>query len=404
MKSLKCLMTFCIAAILISSCQSQSVVTTSPSEVPTLVTLPTAINVPVIIATETATNTPSDFLARLDLSIAGDAPSDYEWSPDGSSLLLGAQNTGSFLVNISPDLKKWTTLDSGDAAYKQTGLQPSWSADGNWIVYCKGTGTRPVTTNTNSTTGIKQALQRGLASITREEDQIYQSMKYLRFRKDGSENQQITQLGADFCEETKWSSDGKSIAVFWTKDKENHLSIITNDGSLQEIVPEINPSGGSWSPDGTTLAITGGNELYIVKPDGSSLRMIPGISGVFGAPLWSKDAKTLVYMREDGIYIADITSGNNHKLTEGRLLYDSQSVLSPDGKWITFSSDRTGEPQVYIIKIDGTGLLTYRDLGFEDRDPIWSPDGKRLTFLSFQSGSGGGNIIVVPLSMFVSVQ
>jgi len=396
-------MIFCIAAILISSCQSQSVVTTSPSEVPTLVTLPTAINVPVIVATETATNTPSDFLARLDLSIAGDAPGDYEWSPDGSSLLLGAQNTGSFLVNISPDLKKWKILDSGDAGDKQTGLRPSWSADGNWIVYCKATGIRPATTNSNSATGIKLASRRGLASSTRGGGPDIPIYEVFKIRKDGSENQQITQLGADFCGKTKWSSDGKLIAVFWTKDSEDHLGILTNGSSLQEIVPEINPSGGSWSPDGTTLAITGGNELYIVKPDGSSLRMIPGISGVLGVPLWSKDAKTLVYMREDGIYIADITSGNNHRLTEGRL-YDSQSVLSPDGKWITFSSDRTGEPQVYIIKIDGTALLTYRDSGFEDRDPIWSPDGKRLTFLSFQSGSGGGNIIVVPLSMFVSVQ
>jgi hypothetical protein len=56
MKFAKILTIFCIMAI--SSCQSQSVVTTSPPEVPTFVTLPAATNVPVIVAAETATSIP----------------------------------------------------------------------------------------------------------------------------------------------------------------------------------------------------------------------------------------------------------------------------------------------------------------------------------------------------------
>jgi len=58
MKSPKKLLIICVLAVLISSCQSQSVVATSPAEVSTSVTLPTATNVPAIIATETATLIP----------------------------------------------------------------------------------------------------------------------------------------------------------------------------------------------------------------------------------------------------------------------------------------------------------------------------------------------------------
>jgi hypothetical protein len=46
-------------AVLISSCQSQSFVAISPSEVPTLVVPSTSTNIPVIIATETATSIPA---------------------------------------------------------------------------------------------------------------------------------------------------------------------------------------------------------------------------------------------------------------------------------------------------------------------------------------------------------
>lgn len=58
MKSPKELLIICVLAVLISSCQFPSVAATSPAEVSTSVTVPTATNVPTIIATETATLIP----------------------------------------------------------------------------------------------------------------------------------------------------------------------------------------------------------------------------------------------------------------------------------------------------------------------------------------------------------
>lgn len=55
MKFPKFLLILGIMAVLISSCQSQSVVVTSPTEVPTYVTLPTAAENPTIVAIETVT-------------------------------------------------------------------------------------------------------------------------------------------------------------------------------------------------------------------------------------------------------------------------------------------------------------------------------------------------------------
>lgn len=59
MKSPKNLLILCVMAVLISSCQSQPAVVTSPAEVPTSVTLATVTDVSAIIATETATPIPA---------------------------------------------------------------------------------------------------------------------------------------------------------------------------------------------------------------------------------------------------------------------------------------------------------------------------------------------------------
>lgn len=59
MKSLSSLIICCVMSILISSCQPQSFVTISTSEIPTVAALPTSTNIPIIVTAETATSIPA---------------------------------------------------------------------------------------------------------------------------------------------------------------------------------------------------------------------------------------------------------------------------------------------------------------------------------------------------------
>ena len=63
--------------------------------------------------------------------------------------------------------------------------------------------------------------------------------------------------------------------------------------------------------------------------------------------------------------------------------YDAESVVSPDGQSIVFTSMRHGDLDIYTMRIDGTHVrqLT-RTLGY-DGGPWWSHDGKKIVYRAF---------------------
>ena len=55
---------------------------------------------------------------------------------------------------------------------------------------------------------------------------------------------------------------------------------------------------------------------------------------------------------------------------------------------VAFVSERDGNSEIYVINVDGTGLLRLTDHAGVDADPAWSPDGKQIVFVSDRGGSG----------------
>ena len=62
-------------------------------------------------------------------------------------------------------------------------------------------------------------------------------------------------------------------------------------------------------------------------------------------------------------------------------------VYSPDGMKLAFISTHDGDPEIFVMNADGTGLKKLTENTAVDAAPSWSPDGGKIVFTSDRSGA-----------------
>src|SRR5262249_20797877 len=65
---------------------------------------------------------------------------------------------------------------------------------------------------------------------------------------------------------------------------------------------------------------------------------------------------------------------------------DSTPQLSPDGRRIAFTSDRSGAWEIWVADLDGANAIQLTSLGTAAGAPTWSPDGMRIVFQGRRDG------------------
>jgi tricorn protease len=108
---------------------------------------------------------------------------------------------------------------------------------------------------------------------------------------------------------------------------------------------------------------------------------VPEPKPVIGArmPALSPDGKRLAFVYRGDIWIADSSGGRATALTRN-IEMDAYPQFSPDGNWISFSSTRSGNWDIFVVPAMGGEV---RRLTWHSGTEIaygWSPDGKNLIF------------------------
>jgi tricorn protease len=96
----------------------------------------------------------------------------------------------------------------------------------------------------------------------------------------------------------------------------------------------------------------------------------------------SPEGKRAVLSARGDIYTVPAKEGSIRNLTQTPGIRENFGTWSPDGKWIAYISDRTGEDEVYLKAQDGAGpeVRVTSDGTMFRFNPMWSPDSKKLMF------------------------
>jgi len=166
-----------------------------------------------------------------------------------------------------------------------------------------------------------------------------------------------------------------------------------NDHTIMESKdPIMSPA---WSPDSRQLAYVsfeGSKSSIFVQTLRTGNRFqVSSKPGINGAPSFSPDGRKLVVTLGgvDGnldIYVLDINTRRTTRLTTNRAI-DTEGTWSPDGRYVYFTSDRSGGPQVYRVSANGgtPERVTYE--GSYNARPRLSPDGRRLAMVHNDRGN-----------------
>ncbi|MDH3337310.1 MAG: Tol-Pal system beta propeller repeat protein TolB [Gammaproteobacteria bacterium] len=170
------------------------------------------------------------------------------------------------------------------------------------------------------------------------------------------------------------------------QDGENEFKIMEDDD------PIMSPA---WSPDSRRLAYVSfdGNRSSIrvqTLRTGNFIEVSrkPGING---APAFSPDGRQLVITLGgvDGnldIYVLDINTRESRRITTHRAI-DTEGSWSPDGRYIYFTSDRAGGPQIYRVAANGGEAERVTFEGSYNARPRLSPDGLKLAMVHLDRGN-----------------
>lgn len=92
------------------------------------------------------------------------------------------------------------------------------------------------------------------------------------------------------------------------------------------------------------------------------------------------DGKRVVFGARGDVYTVPAKSGITRNLTKSSGVHDRNVEWSPNGKYISYISDRTGEDEIYIQNQNGMEdaiQITFNSDTYK-YNPIWSPDSKNL--------------------------
>ena len=264
------------------------------------------------------------------------------WSPDGRSLVYPVGDT---LFVQAVDSSRGTVLAVGPDLHS-----PAWSSDGRWIAYVEGNSVYHRNGNFGAS-GIRVISSKGGTAL------------------------EVTPVR------------GLNTSPIWLPNHSTLLFISDREGGRDVYQVALSSSG---ALRGEPVRLTTGldAEWITISADGHRLA-------------WSQFRETA------NAWSLPIPSGDSvplsraSQVTTGTQNIESL-VVSPDGEWLYYDSDRAGNSDIYRQRLSGGPTEQLTNDPAADFVPAVSPDGREIAFHSLRTGNR--DVFVMPAAGGAAVQ
>jgi Tol biopolymer transport system component len=189
------------------------------------------------------------------------------------------------------------------------------------------------------------------------------------------------------------SMDGRRLLVSHSYPGKQVELLDLSSGARRNVTFEANPFWpmAIWGPGPDRITFVSGHEgpvrIYSRRVDagaeeietlwkGSGTSM-PGLGS------WSRDGKTLAFIVYDSLSaMADIwliEPGKEPRRFFASRFEENAPDISPDGRWLAYSSDEPGKSEVFVRPLSGEGPARMVSVG-GGAEPLWARDGTAIFY------------------------
>lgn len=198
----------------------------------------------------------------------------------------------------------------------------------------------------------------------------------------------------------QWSPDRTKV-LFSVREIWNLYTVDVDGGEITQIT-DFRSNNGAWSPDGSQIVFQSDHDnepenvpdIYLIDANGENMvEILDAVEQADFNPRFTPDGENIIWIStQTGNF--EIFQMNVDGSEPGKVSNIPNPIIgaevSPDGTQIVCTLWFEDKPtEIYILGMDGSeeSIIPLTDDEFQDENPSWSPSGEKIVFSSDRSGN-----------------